>query len=124
MMNSIYTIVLLFISNSFMTLAWYGHLHWKGKLGFFEKMGIVGVVLLSWGIALFEYIFQVPANKIGHVNNGGNFTMFQLKTIQEAISILTFIFFFIFVFKEGKLQWNHLMGIACILLGVILVFRD
>lgn len=106
-----------------MTLAWYGHLHWKGKLGVFERMGIFGVILLSWCIAFFEYVFQVPANKIGHTASGGPFTMFELKTIQELISISTFVFFLIFVFKEEKPQWNHLVGIAFMILGVFFIFK-
>lgn len=122
-MKGLYSIVLLLISNSFMTLAWYGHLHWKGKLGVFERMGIFGVILLSWCIAFFEYVFQVPANKIGHTASGGPFTMFELKTIQELISISTFVFFLIFVFKEEKPQWNHLVGIAFMILGVFFIFK-
>lgn len=122
-MNTFYTIILLTISNTFMTLAWYGHLHWKGKLGVFEKMGLLGVILLSWGIALFEYVFQVPANKIGHKDNGGPFSMFELKTLQEFISISVFLFFLIFVFKEEKPSWNHYVGIGFMILGVFLVFK-
>ena len=106
-----------------MTLAWYGHLHWKGKLGIFERMGLAGVVLLSWGIALFESLFQVPANKIGHKNNGGPFTMFELKTIQEFISISVFVFFLLFVFKEEKPSWNHYVGIGLMLVGIFFIFK-
>lgn len=122
-MKTFYTVILLTISNTFMTLAWYGHLFWKGKLGFFEKMGLFGVILLSWAIALFEYIFQVPANKIGHKENGGPFTMFELKTIQEFISISVFMFFLLFVFKEEKPSWNHYLGILLMIAGVFFVFK-
>lgn len=107
-----------------MTLAWYGHIHWKNKLSILEKSGIWGIVFLSWGIALFEYIFQVPANKIGHQSNGGPFNMFQLKTIQETISILVFVFFYIYIFKEGDLRWNHLLGLGLLISGVFFIFKN
>lgn len=122
-MKPLYTIILLIISNAFMTLAWYGHLHWKEKFSSLEKLGFMGVVLLSWGIAFFEYLFQVPANKIGHKNNGGPFTMFELKTIQEFISISVFLFFLLFVFKEEKPTWNHYFGVALMIVGVFFVFK-
>src|SRR5690606_29531458 len=86
-MKAILTIGLLILSNSFMVLAWYGHLkfhEWK----WFNKLGLVSIILISWGIALFEYIFQVPANKIGFRENGGPFSLIQLKVIQEVITLV------------------------------------
>jgi uncharacterized protein (DUF486 family) len=72
---------------------------------------------------LFEYVFQVPANRIGHIEHGGPFSMFELKTIQEAISISVFVLVNIYVFKEGNLQWNHILGFALILLAVFVIFK-
>ena len=86
-MKGIWTIGLLVLSNTFMTLAWYGHLkfsEWK----WFGKLGLASIILISWGIALFEYMFQVPANRIGYNGNGGPFSLVQLKVIQEVITIV------------------------------------
>lgn len=97
------TVVLLVISNIFMTVAWYGHLKYKDH-------PIVVVILISWFIALFEYMFQVPANRIGY----GQFSATQLKIIQEVLSISIFIIFALFYFKEIP-KWNHLVSFALIL---------
>ena len=98
-MKGFYTIVLLIMSNVFMTLAWYGHLkfsEWK----WFSKLGLKAIVLISWGITLFEYFFQVPANKIGFKNNGGPFSLVELKVIQEIITLLVFTAFTLITFKN------------------------
>jgi uncharacterized protein (DUF486 family) len=121
-MKGLSSITLLIISNLFMTLAWYGHLHFKNVEGF-SKWGVWGVILLSWGLAFFEYIFQVPANRIGYEGQGGPFTMFQLKMIQEVVSIVVFTIFVLFVFKSDKLAWNHVVGFACLVLAVFFVFK-
>jgi uncharacterized protein len=84
-MKAVYTIVLLTISNLFMTFAWYGHLQFQ-KISWLKATGLIGVILISWVIALFEYTFQVPANRIGHTAQGGPFNLYELKTIQEGIS--------------------------------------
>jgi uncharacterized protein (DUF486 family) len=105
-----------------MTLAWYGHLQFS-KIPLVAKAGIIGVILISWGIALFEYIFQVPANRIGYSGNGGPFNLFQLKLIQELISLSVFMIFAVFVFKTDKLAWNHLVGFALIILAVFFIFK-
>lgn len=121
-MKSFLTIFLLVISNTFMTLAWYGHLkfaEWK----WFTKAGLVGIILISWGIALFEYVFQVPANKIGFEKNGGPFTMFQLKVIQEVISLVIFALFMLFIFKTETLRWNHFVACIFLVLAVYFMFR-
>src|SRR5690554_979374 len=86
-MKGILTILLLVISNTFMTFAWYGHLkfaEWKPT----QKLGLIAIVLISWGIALFEYMFMVPANKMGYEGNGGPFTLLQLKVIQEVVTLV------------------------------------
>lgn len=105
------TIGLLLISNIFMTVAWYGHLK-------FKQAPLAQVVLLSWGIALLEYCFQVPANRIGY----GRFTAAQLKTIQEVISLSVFSVFSVLYLKED-LQWNYLVGFGLIALAVFFVFH-
>ena len=87
MWKAVATVGLLVVSNAFMTLAWYGHIAFKSKL---ERFGLVAIVLISWGIALFEYCFQVPANRIGSAQFGGPFTLWQLKVIQEVVSLSVF----------------------------------
>lgn len=121
-MKALYTIGLLIISNLFMTFAWYGHLQFQ-KINWLKSSGLVGVILISWFIAFFEYMFQVPANRMGHIEHGGPFNMFELKTIQEAISIFVFVLVNIFVFKEGALQWNHVLGFVLIVLAVFVIFK-
>jgi uncharacterized protein len=120
--RSFYTIFLLVVSNLFMTFAWYGHLQFQ-KISWLKTTGIIGIILISWFIALFEYVFQVPANRIGHAAHGGPFSLFELKTIQEALSIVVFVLVNVFVFKEGQLQWNHLLGFALIVLAVFVIFK-
>lgn len=121
-MKSFYTILLLILSNAFMTLAWYGHLkfnEWK----WFNKLGLVAIVLISWGIALFEYCFQVPANKIGYVGNGGPFTLWQLKVIQEVITLVVFAVFTMLVFKTETFRWNHAVGAVLLVFAVYFIFK-
>lgn len=122
MTKGIYTIVLLIVSNLFMTFAWYGHLQFQ-KIDWLKNTGLWGVIAISWFIALFEYVFQVPANRIGHAEHGGPFSLFELKTIQEAVSIFVFVLVNIYVFKEGNLQWNHILGFALIVLAVFVIFK-
>lgn len=105
-----------------MTLAWYGHLkfaEWK----WFNKLGFISIVLISWGIALFEYFFQVPANRIGFVGNGGPFTLVQLKVIQEVITLLVFMVFTLIAFKTETFRWNHLVGFCFLVLAVFFIFK-
>jgi uncharacterized protein (DUF486 family) len=83
---------------------------------------LFGVILLSWGIALFEYCFQVPANRIGFEGNGGPFSLMQLKVIQEVITLVVFTVFAILAFDSVKLQWNHIAAFACLVLAVYFVF--
>ena len=121
-MKGVYTILLLFLSNVFMTLAWYGHLQFK-KISWLSSVGLIGVILISWGLALFEYIFQVPANKIGFEENGGPYSLFQLKVIQEVISLTVFTLFAIYIFKTEKLNMNHLIGFGFLVLAVFFIFK-
>ncbi|KAB7733099.1 hypothetical protein F5984_03945 [Rudanella paleaurantiibacter] len=121
-MKAIYCIGLLVISNVFMTLAWYGHLQVK-QFPALARLSFAGIVLLSWGLALFEYVFQVPANRIGSTETGGPFSLFELKTIQEAVSLIVFTLITVFVFRTDKLAWNHLVGFFFIVVAVFFIFK-
>jgi uncharacterized protein len=105
-----------------MTMAWYGHLQFK-KITWFNSLGLISVILISWGLAFFEYIFQVPANRIGYENNGGPFNMFELKIIQEVISVSVFSVFSVYIFKTDKLEWNYIVGFIFMLLAVFFIFK-
>ena len=107
------TVLLLIISNCFMTYAWYGHLRTLGN-----KPWIIAV-LISWGVAFFEYLVQVPANRIGH---DGNLSMAQLKIIQEVITLSIFVPFSVFFMKE-PLRWNYLWAGLCMVGAVYFMFR-
>ncbi|MCY1519301.1 hypothetical protein D9M68_540510 [compost metagenome] len=120
-MRFLSTIAFLIISNTFMTLAWYGHLKFK-EMEWSKSLGLISIILISWGIALFEYIFQVPANKYGFKENGGPFNLMQLKVTQEAISISVFLIFSIFFFKTEKIAWNHMVSFILIILAVFFAF--
>ena len=111
-MKGITTILLLILSNTFMTIAWYGHLKFNQMKGF-DKLALPLVILISWGIALFEYCFQVPANRIGFSENGGPFSLMQLKVIQEAITLTVFTIFTIVFFKTETFRLNHFIGFLC-----------
>ena len=113
---------MLLISNVFMTLAWYGHLKLE-EMGWLKKAGIITIILMSWGLALFEYVFMVPANKIGFQGNGGPFSLFQLKVIQEVITLIVFVIFARFAFKSINLSMNHLYAAICLVLAVYFVFK-
>lgn len=121
-MRGLYTVALLVLSNIFMTFAWYGHLKFK-ELKWFENFGLVAVVLLSWGLALFEYFFQVPANRIGYSGNGGPFSLVELKVIQEVITLVVFSVFSVLAFKNETLKINHLIGFTFLILAVYFIFK-
>lgn len=115
------SVCLLVVSNVFMTLAWYGHLKLKG-FSWFATLPLFVVILFSWGIAFFEYCFQVPANRLGFQENGGPFTIMQLKVIQEVITLLVFTAFSVIAFKT-ELKWNHLAAFICLVLAVYFIFK-
>lgn len=121
-MKGLYTIGLLILSNIFMTIAWYGHLKFK-EMNWFNNLALPAIILLSWGIALFEYSFQVPANRIGFNGNGGPFNLWQLKVIQEVITLIVFTFFTILVFKNETFRLNHLIGFCFLILAVYFIFK-
>jgi uncharacterized protein (DUF486 family) len=104
-----------------MVIAWYGHLKLQ-QTGVTHNLPLYGIVLFSWLVALAEYAFQVPANRIGFIGNGGTFTLMQLKVIQEVVTLIVFVIFSSIVFKTGGLQWNHLAAFACLVLAVYFVF--
>ena len=120
MLRGIATVGLLVVSNAFMTLAWYGHIAFKSRL---ERFGLAVIVLLSWAIALFEYCFQVPANRIGSAQFGGPFSIWELKVLQEVVSLTVFTLFALLFMRSDSLRWNHLAGFACLILAVYFVFR-
>ncbi|AFD09451.1 DMT family protein [Solitalea canadensis] len=121
-MKELQTIGLLTVSNLFMTFAWYGHLKFK-DMEWSKSLGLITIVLISWGIALFEYLFQVPANKIGFKENGGPFNLLQLKVIQEAVSITVFLLFTTLLFKTEKIAWNHFVAFVLIIVAVFFAFK-
>lgn len=121
-MKTVLTIVLLVLSNTFMTLAWYGHLKFA-EFKWFQKLGLISIVLISWGIALFEYFFQVPANRIGFKENGGPFSLIELKVIQEVITLVVFTVFTLIAFKHESFRWNHFVGFLFLILAVYFIFK-
>ena len=120
---AITTILLLIISNLFMTFAWYGHLKLQSS-GISSNWPSWGVILFSWGIALAEYSFMIPANRIGFSGNGGPFSLMQLKVIQEAVTLVIFTIVVMFVFGGETLRWNHILAFLLLIMAVYLMFMD
>lgn len=121
-MRTLYTILLLVLSNTFMTFAWYGHLKFK-DMKWSENLPLMVIILISWGIALFEYILQVPANRLGFKEYGGPFTLVQLKVIQEVITLTVFMIFSLVFFKNETFRINHLIGFGFLVLAVYFIFK-
>ncbi len=122
MKKIIFTILLLICSNTFMTFAWYGHLKMK-QLNWLPSASLFIIILISWGIAFFEYVFQVPANRLGFTENGGPFSLWQLKVIQEVITLTVFTVFTLIFFKGETLKINHLIGFGFLILAVYFIFK-
>ncbi len=120
-MKIILTVLLLVLSNIFMTFAWYGHLKLQ-EMKISTGWPIFLVILFSWGVAFFEYCAQVPANRIGFIDNGGPFNLMQLKVVQEVISLTVFTVIVTVMFKGQALQWNHFAAFGCLILAVFFVF--
>lgn len=120
MFKGIVTIGLLIVSNAFMTLAWYGHIAFKSR---FERFGLAATVLVSWSIALIEYSFMIPANRIGSTLYSGPFSIWELKVIQEVVSLSVFTVFVLAFMKSDTLRWNHIAGFLCLILAVYFIFR-
>lgn len=122
MSKAFLTILLLVISNCFMTLAWYGNLKLQDMKIISQNTSLVLIVLISWCVALLEYSFLIPANRIGSDLNGGPFSLVQLKVIQEVISCVVFGVIVSVLFKGESLQWNHLVAVLFLALAVYFVF--
>ena len=121
-MQYILPIALLIVSNIFMTLAWYGHLKLQDMHILHGNPPLIVVILISWGLAFMEYCFMVPANRYGFQGNGGPYSLFQLKIIQEVITLTVFTIFTVTCFRGETLQWNHLAAFVCMVLAVFFVF--
>ena len=105
-----------------MTLAWYGHLKFK-QMSWFSGLGLISIIFISWGIALFEYFFMIPANRIGYSDNGGPFNLWQLKVLQEVITLVVFTIFTVLFFKNESFRTNHLIGFIFLVLAVYFIFK-
>jgi len=121
-MKAFYTIFLLILSNAFMTFAWYGHLKFK-EMKWSASLPLISIILISWGIALFEYVLQVPANRIGFKGYGGPFSLVQLKVIQEVITLIVFVVFSLVFFKNETFRTNHLIAFVFLVLAVYFAFK-
>lgn len=121
-MQGLWTILLLIVSNIFMTLAWYGNLKLQ-EMNIITNWPLILIIIASWGIALFEYSFMIPANRIGSNINGGPFTLFQLKVVQEVVSLTVFTVMITFLFKGEHLQWNHIAAFLCLVAAVFFMFK-
>ncbi len=121
-MRGVYAIILLLLSNAFMTLAWYGHLKFK-EMKWSQNLTLISIILISWGIALFEYLLQVPANRLGFREYGGPFSLLELKVIQEVITLFVFVIFSLVFFKNETFRINHLIGFVFLILAVYFIFK-
>ncbi len=120
-MKGFLTVLMLVFSNVLMTFAWYGHLKLQ-EMKISTDWPLILVILMSWGIAFFEYCLLVPANRLGFQANGGPFNLMQLKVVQEVISLTVFTIIVTFLFKGQPIQWNHLAAFFCLVLAVFFVF--
>ena len=120
-MKALWTILLLIASNVFMTFAWYGHLKLQ-EMKISTSWPLILVILFSWGVAFLEYCAQVPANRIGYVENGGPFNLMQLKIIQEVISLTVFTVMVTVMFKGQAQKWNNFAAFFCLIMAVFFVF--
>lgn len=116
------TVLLLVVSNVFMTFAWYGHLKLQELKIIGDNTPLYVIILISWLIALIEYCFMIPANRMGFHENGGPFTLSQLKVMQEAITLVVFTVFTVFFFRGETFHWNHLAAFVCLIAAVYFVF--
>lgn len=123
MKSAILTVIMLIVANVFMTFAWYGHLKLQSS-GISTNWPLYAVILMSWGIALVEYCFQVPANRLGFEGNGGAFSLIQLKVMQEVITLVVFMIFSLLVFKGVQFKWNHLVSFLLLIGAVYFAFRN
>lgn len=122
MSKALLTIMMLVCSNVFMTFAWYGNLKLQ-QMKLITDWPLIAIILLSWGMALFEYCFMIPANRMGSQITGGPFSLMQLKVIQEGISLIVFTLIVALVFKGEPIKWNHLVSFLLIILAVFFAFK-
>ncbi|MCQ2128409.1 MAG: DMT family protein [Bacteroidaceae bacterium] len=118
----LYPVLLLIVANIFMTFAWYGHIKLQQVGVLSDNTPLYIVILISWGLALVEYCFQVPANRMGFVGNGGVYTLMQLKIIQEVVTLVVFVLFTTLLFKGESLQWNHFVAFGLLIAAVYFCF--
>ena len=121
MSKGLISILLLVVSNVFMTFAWYGNLKLE-QMNVTKDWPLILIILLSWGVALLEYLVMIPANRIGSQITGGPFSLMELKIIQECISLTVFTVIVATVFKGEPIKWNHLVSFGCIILAVVFAF--
>ena len=120
-MRGIGTVLLLVVSNIFMTFAWYGNLKLQ-EMKISTDWPLILIILASWGLALFEYCFMVPANRLGADINCGPFNLVQLKVIQECVSLIVFSLILALCFKTQSLHWNHLVSFVFLVIAVFFAF--
>lgn len=123
LLKGFYTIGMLIISNIFMTLAWYGHLKLQ-QMKITDGWPLIAIIMLSWGVAFFEYSVMVPANRLGFDGNGGPFSLIQLKVIQEAVNLVVFMVLATLIFKGVPFHWNHGAAFCCLIAAVYFAFLD
>lgn len=121
MPKGLITVLLLVVSNVFMTFAWYGNLKLQ-EMRISTDWPLILIILASWGLAFFEYSIMIPANRIGSQITGGPFSLMQLKIIQEALSLLVFTVIVNFLFKNEPIRWNHFVSFGFIILAVLFAF--
>ena len=122
-MKALYTVGLLVVANIFMTVAWYGHLKFGTSEGGRGNLPLIALILVSWGIAFFEYCLQVPANRLGFTGAGGPFSLIELKIIQEVVSLSVFTVFTLLVFRTETFRVNHLISFALLVGAVFFAFK-
>ena len=120
-MKALFTILMLVVSNVFMTFAWYGNLKLQ-EVKISTDWPLYVIILLSWAVALLEYSFMIPANRMGSEINGGPFNLIQLKVIQEAVSLCVFTVVVTFLFKTQSFHWNHVVSFILLVLAVYFAF--
>ena len=120
-MKGLLTVIMLLCSNVFMTFAWYGNLKLQ-ELKISTDWPLILIILASWGLALFEYCFMIPANRIGSDIHGGPFSLVQLKVMQEAISLVVFTLIVTFCFKSQTFHWNHIVSFILLIAAVFFAF--
>ncbi|MBR1849990.1 MAG: DMT family protein [Bacteroidales bacterium] len=121
MPRGLLSILMLVVSNVFMTLAWYGNLKLE-QMNVTKDWPLIAIILLSWGVALLEYLVMIPANRIGSQVTGGPFSLMQLKVIQECVSLFVFTVIVATLFKGEPIRWNHVVSFGCIVAAVFFAF--